>query len=204
MSIQVIDTIEAVKEISLSPTALATLLDFERVIDELDVYAFKNWKEGEVVAGPEVEKYFVKVTLMWPRRLMPDPRGGEQLLNYNCLVTYKKDVIEYPIRIQQGEDFLPGTKLAKTKKAKIWLVEIIMPKQLMNDIAQGSIDIESETIDMQDIEDDEGEDQENKQTNQGGGMDPGMGGAGGMASPDGGGMSPLGGPPQQPGPMGGM
>jgi hypothetical protein len=43
----------------MTDSAVNTLLDFERVIDELDIYAFKNWKRGELVAGPKYEKYFV-------------------------------------------------------------------------------------------------------------------------------------------------
>ena len=53
------DVIENTKEIYMSDSALSTLMDFERVLDELDMYVFKNWKAGELVAGPAYEKYFV-------------------------------------------------------------------------------------------------------------------------------------------------
>ena len=33
-----------IKDIYISDAVIVTLLDFERVIDELDVYAFKNWE----------------------------------------------------------------------------------------------------------------------------------------------------------------
>lgn len=152
MTMKIIDAIQSVKDITLSDSALTTLLDFERVLDELNLYAFKHWKQGEVVKGPDYEKYFISVTLMWPYKCMPDPRGGEQLLNYNCVVQYRKDLLEYPVLIKSDYDFKPGTKIAKTKKTKVWLVEITMPKQLMDEIAKGSIDIENETLDMEDME----------------------------------------------------
>ena len=71
------DVLQNTKKIYMTDSALTSLMDFERVIDELDVYVFKNWKKGELVAGPEYEKYFITCTFMWPYKLMPDPRGGE-------------------------------------------------------------------------------------------------------------------------------
>lgn len=171
--------LENVKEIYMSDSALATLMDFERVIDELDVYAFKNWKSGELVAGPEYEKYFVTCTFMWPYKKMPDPRGGEQLLNYNCEVLYKKDELEYPVKPKSPDDFRPGTKMAKTKKVPIWLVTITLPKKLMSEIQQGSIEVENEKLDLDDIEQayEEGVDEESTQTqDQQGQQDPMAGG----------------------------
>jgi hypothetical protein len=152
MTTSIHTALENVKEIYMSDSALATLLDFERVIDELDVYAFANWKMGELVAGPEYEKYFVTCTFMWPHKKMPDPRGGEQLLNYNCEVLYKKDELEYPVKPKSPEDFRPGTKMAKTKRVPIWLVTVTMPKQLMADIHRGSIELENDKLDLEDVE----------------------------------------------------
>ena len=45
-----------IKDIYLSDGTLLTLLDFERVLDSLDLYAFKNWEIGELVQGPTVSK----------------------------------------------------------------------------------------------------------------------------------------------------
>ena len=40
-------------------------------MDEMGIYTYKNWLEGEVVAGPEVGRYWVDITLMYPREQMP-------------------------------------------------------------------------------------------------------------------------------------
>ena len=40
------------QEIFMTDSAVGTLLDFERVLDELDLYAFDHWKMGELVEGP--------------------------------------------------------------------------------------------------------------------------------------------------------
>ena len=152
MSKAIHDVIENTKEIYMSDSSLDTLCDFERVLDELDLYVFKHWKEGELVEGPIYEKYFVTCTFMWPYKLMPDPRGGERLLDYDCEVYYGKDLLEYPVKVEKPEDFEPGTKMPKLKKTPIWLVKIVMPKKLMQEIQQGSLDLESQTLDLEDIE----------------------------------------------------
>jgi hypothetical protein len=160
MSKAIHDVIENTKEIFMTDSSLNSLLDFERVLDELDIYVFAHWKDGELVEGPVYEKYFVTCTFMWPYKLMPDPRGGERLLEYDCEIYYSKDTLEYPIKVKNPDDFEPGTKMPKMKKVPIWLVKIVMPKKLMQEIQQGSLDLESTTLDLEDIEKayEEGED----------------------------------------------
>ena len=152
MAKPIADVIENTKEIFMTDSSLTSLLDFERVLDELDLYVFAHWKEGELVEGPIYEKYFVTCTFMWPYKLMPDPRGGERLLDYDCEVYYSKDILEYPIKVKDPDDFEPGTKMPKLGKKPVWLVTIVMPKKLMQEIQQGSLDLESATLDLEDIE----------------------------------------------------
>jgi len=151
MSKLITDIIDNTKEIFMTDSSLATLCDFERVLDELDTYVFAHWKEGELVEGPIYEKYFVTCTFMWPYKLMPDPRGGERLLDYDCEVYYSKDMLEYPVKVEKPEDFEPGTKMPKMAKKPVWLVKIVMPKKLMQEIQQGSLDLESQTLDLEDV-----------------------------------------------------
>lgn len=152
MVANVSDIIDNTKNIYMTDSALESLMDFERVLDELDTYVFDNWIKGELVEGPIYEKYFVTCTFMWPYKLMPDPRGAERLLDYNCRVRYKKTQFEYPVVVKDQSDFQPATHMPKMVKKPIWLVEIVMPKQLMKDIHRGSLELESETVDLEDIE----------------------------------------------------
>jgi hypothetical protein len=89
---------------------------------------------------------------MWPYKKMPDPRGGERLLDYGCEIKYKKDILEYPIKVKDQNDFQPGTRVPKLAKTPIWLVEIVMPKKLMQEINQGSLELESGTVDVEEME----------------------------------------------------
>jgi hypothetical protein len=144
---------ENIRDIYMSEGSLLTLLDFERVLDELDLYAFKNWQIGELVSGPVIGKYRVTCIFMWPEKLMPDPRGARRLLPFDCEVKYKKTAMKVPMKIEGPDDYRPGTKKARLIEKKIWLVQITMPKVLMNDIRTGSVELEDEEIDLQDLDD---------------------------------------------------
>ena len=141
-----------IKDLYMSEGSLLTLMDFERVLDELDLYAFKNWQLGELVQGPDIGKYKVSCIFMWPEKLMPDPRGGRRLLPFDCDVKYKRSSIKIPIKIEEPDDFVAGTHKARLIDKKVWLVEIVMPKALMSDIRTGSIEMEDQSIDLEDLD----------------------------------------------------
>jgi hypothetical protein len=89
---------------------------------------------------------------MWPESLMPDPRGARRLLPFDCNVTYQRREIEIPMKIQDPSDYRPGTHKAKLIKKKVWLVEITMPKKLMTEIRTGSIELEDQDIDLEELD----------------------------------------------------
>jgi hypothetical protein len=152
MATDIKSLLDNTKDIFMTDSAVSTLLDFERVIDELDLYAFANWKQGELVQGPEYNKFFVTCTFMWPYKKMPDPKGAARLGEYDCEVKYQQDFFEHPDQVKSPNDFKPGTKVPRTIKSPVWLVEITMPKKLMQEIQQGALELESGTIDMEDVD----------------------------------------------------
>ena len=84
---------------------------------------------------------------------MPDPRGGRRLLPFDCEVKFKKTSIEIPIKIEQPSDYKGGTHKARLIKKNVWLVEIVIPKNLIADIRTGSVELEDEEIDLADLDD---------------------------------------------------
>jgi len=142
-----------IKKLYMSEGSLLTLMDFERVLDELDLYAFKNWILGELVQGPDIGKYKVGCIFLWPEKLMPDPRGARRLLPFDCEVRFKKTQMKIPIKIEEPDDYVPGTHKARLIEKPVWLVEIVMPKSLMGDIRTGSIEMEDEDIDLGELDD---------------------------------------------------
>ena len=131
------DVIKTIENVYDNDTAFTILKDFERVLDELNLYVYDNWQDGELVAGPEILRHFVTCTFMWPRESMPDPDGGKRLIDYGCKVFYKKDVYIYPRKVLKSDDFRPGTKKGKLDQMPIWLVTIRMPKELIRTIYSG-------------------------------------------------------------------
>ena len=141
-----------IQDIYLSEGSLLTLLDFERVLDSLDMYAFKNWDIGELVQGPNISKYKVSCIFMWPENLMPDPRGARRLLPFDCEILFKKTNMKIPLKIEDPVDYKPGTKVARIIEKKIWLVKITIPKNLMSDIRTSSSEMEEQDIDLSDLD----------------------------------------------------
>jgi len=165
--------IDTVKGIFTSDGSMSVILDFERVLDEADLYAFKNWELGELVQGPVTKRYSVGCMFMWPFKLMPDPRGAKRLLHLGCKILWKKTKIRVPVEVTDYEDFQPGTRYPKMKERAIWLIYIEMPKELMDDIREGSIDLADQTIDLNDLDeayDDDLESEDQDGTENGGDM----------------------------------
>lgn len=145
--------VDNIKGIYTSDGSMSILLDFERVLDEADLYAFKNWELGEIVSGPDTKRYTVSCVLMYPYKLMPDPRGAKRLLSVGCNIKFKQTKLKVPVEIKNSGDFEPGTHYPKMVERDVWLVRIEMPKELMNDIREGSIDLAGQTLDLDELDD---------------------------------------------------
>jgi hypothetical protein len=185
-NVDYVSIIDTVKGIFTSDGSMSVLLDFERVLDEADLYAFKNWELGELVQGPDVKRYSVACIFMFPYNLMPDPRGAKRLASIGSKIKFKKTKIKVPVAVKDYEDYIPGTKYPKTAMREVWLVYIELPKELMDDIKEGSIDLAGQTVDLNELDDaydndldkeDTGEedDQEQDQLDQTGTADAGLG-----------------------------
>ena len=133
----VYDIIRNIERIYESDTDFQVLKDFERVLDEIDLYVYKNWFDGELASGPHIDRHWVTVRLFWPRDKMPDPIGGKRLLDYDCHIRFAKSSIIKPRKIKEPGDMRPGTHKGKLDKHPIWIVEIQMPKSLIADIYTG-------------------------------------------------------------------
>lgn len=144
--------VSTVKGIMTSDGAMSVLLDFERVLDESDVYAFKNWLLGELVQGPDIGRYNVTCMFMWPYKLMPDPRGAKRLLSIGCDIDFAEGKVKVPVEVKNYDDLEQGTNYPKSVERKVWFVKITIPLELMDDIKEGSIDLADQTIDLNELD----------------------------------------------------
>jgi hypothetical protein len=129
------DIIANIENIYGSNNSLNLLKDFERVIDELDIYVYENWIDGELVSGPNESRYWVQCTFMWPKEKMPEPVGGKRLLDYGCKVEFAESSLS-KVRKKKG----------KIDHEDIWMVRISMPKKLMSDINRGYRNLDSNKV----------------------------------------------------------
>ena len=128
------DLVKNVETIYDSDTSFQVLKDFERVLDEVELYVYKNWEDGELLDGPKIGRHWITCKFMWPRAKMPDPMGAKRLVDYDCKIGYSKTHIINPRKIRTPDDLRPGTKKGKLDRMPIWVVEIEMPKKLIADI----------------------------------------------------------------------
>jgi hypothetical protein len=140
----VYNIIRNLERIYSNNTSFQVLKDFERVLDEINLYIYDNWFEGEVASGPHIERHWITVRLVWPREKMPDPEGGKKLVDYGCKVSYIKSSMIKPRKIRKPSDLRPGTKKGKLDREPIWIVEIKMPKRLVADIYSGYFEQQEE------------------------------------------------------------
>lgn len=149
-----IDTIyKNLDNIHTSPNVLETLIEVDRVLDRLDVYAYENWFKGEIIEGPLVERHWVEVTLMYPEKKMPNPDAAMRLVRNGCKVKFGRDTFESFVEVKGPEDIMvseDGQRLPKTEQRPVWLVNIRFPKQLL-DVVEEIKDV-SDDIDLDAVE----------------------------------------------------
>ena len=141
----ILDILKNIKKVYTQDMSVRLLTDFERVLDDLDLYVYANWENGELVEGPIEDRHTVSAKFMCPKYQMPDPDVGKRLLDYGIKITFKEDILLKPREIKDVSDFRPGTRKAKMDQYPIWIVDIIMPKKLISDFAlKGDKDAEAE------------------------------------------------------------
>ena len=136
----ILDIIRNIDDLYENNTSLAILKDFERVLDEMDMYVYENWEDGELAYGPQVDRHWITAGFMWPKEKMPNPTAAKRLLDLGCKVKYEKSHLIEPRKIRSPEDFRPGTKKGKLDRKPIWIVEIQMPKKIAFDMYRGYMD----------------------------------------------------------------
>lgn len=140
------DVINNIDQIYHSNSSLNLLKDFERVIDELDIYVYENWMDGELMKGPVENRYFVECTFMWPKDRMPEPAGGKRLLEYGCKIGYAESALRKVRKIKTPDDIRPGTKKGKIDIEEVWLVNVKMPKRLMKNVDRGYSNLDKNKV----------------------------------------------------------
>lgn len=141
-------------KLSDSESLIDVLIQLENFIDNLDIYAFKNWLEGEVIDGPQIKKYWVGMTLLYDYDKMPDPEGAVVLEKHQAKVSYSlrnientditKNSIQMPdiqvltdLESQQrvyGNMSIEADEYKVPRTKKVWIIEILVPRIFIDEL----------------------------------------------------------------------
>jgi len=68
-------------------------------------------------------------------------------------VMYERDILASPVKVEDYDDFRPGTRKPKLREDRVWILEIRMPKELIQDINEGYLELEGREVDQTDLDD---------------------------------------------------
>ena len=119
-----------------TPHILDILIEIDTVFESLDLYAFKNWINGEIVDGPRIKRYWIDITLQYPLNQMPDPKAGLRLLKHGIMVSFKK-----------------GSLTQDSKDTDIWLVTVEIPRKLITGMQSATFDFYDDEVDTESVDD---------------------------------------------------
>ena len=172
MPITAQDLNDHLRKVSEGESLLDMLLEFEGILDEVDLYAYKNWIKGEILEGPDVGRHWVSAKFMYMSEDMPDPSGAERLMSRGIKVKFCREELKYPKKIKTWDDVdqsrsfnagvggyatgsLGGVGYVKPKTMtdKVWVVEITMPRKYVDNTIQDYVDVgDDEFIDTDSID----------------------------------------------------
>ncbi len=108
------------------------LLSVEEYFDNMDLYVFSGWIDGEVVEGPIVSKYWVEVTLKFDRDKVPDPRGTYLFHNQGTDIQVRKTTELVPREVHTDEDLDPATGKQVMDEMEVVLIKFKIPRRLVD------------------------------------------------------------------------
>jgi hypothetical protein len=160
MPITAQDLNDHLRKVSEGESLLDMLLEFEGILDEVDLYAYKNWSKGEILEGPDVGRHWVSAKFMYMSEDMPDPSGAERLLSRGIKVNFCREELKYPKKIKNWDDVDSsrsfnaqsggygvgglggvGYITPKVLTDKVWVVKIVMPRKYVDNTIQDYVDV---------------------------------------------------------------
>lgn len=150
---------DSIKKISETNTLLDMLLEFEHVLDNLELYAYKNWIKGEVLEGPTLDRHWISVKLMYRSKQMPDPDGAKRILARGGLVKYVKETLLTPRKVRTFDDITvevtPDGRnryKARTESHPVWVVEIKLPRKYVDEFSTDAVQADEDAyVDLESL-----------------------------------------------------
>lgn len=107
------------------------MLEVETFLDGVHLYAYREWINGKITAGPKVSKYWIDFVVEFDEDVIPDPNVKYLLEKYGCLVTYKKLKRCVPEKITDDTQYEPGSRYPKKRSVEVHGFKIRFPRTLV-------------------------------------------------------------------------
>lgn len=118
---------------------LDILLGVEKYFDDMDLYAYENWIDGELVEGPLVSKYWVEVTFKFDHDTFPDPLATLMFEKQGTKVFVKPDwevgPVTHPRSLEDMETVAgqgAGFRIPADERKPIILYKFQIPRRIVN------------------------------------------------------------------------
>ena len=145
------------RRVSDEPSKLDAAMEVAGFLEQVGAFAFDNWVDGELVFGPLIEKYYVTVKLMFPKKLPPNPAVFDRLTNLECIVELEKDtykrvvLVKDPVR--SGIDLGTGNGFQKKMFThEVWVLTLKVPQRYLALDGNTMFTIDGEDIMFNDLE----------------------------------------------------
>ena len=157
MNLYILSQYKLIQHLYKDTSYLDIMMNVDDFFDILNLYAYPNWIDAEVVEFKPY-KHFINIVLKTPIDKMPHPSGGILLDKYNCMVKYKKTSEYLPVEIKSQKDLVIDKNThqlrPKMKKVPCWLVDIMIPsKHIINDSIYDLDSIQQKYLEDEDNED---------------------------------------------------
>lgn len=122
---------ETIKRLYKQDSYLTILLSIDEIFSNIHLYGYKNWFEGEILEGPNLDKYWIELKLLFNYNEKPSLDGARVLIKHGIKVKYTESYMLIPRKIESCDDFQDGTKKPKLDKHKIWVINLKIPKNII-------------------------------------------------------------------------
>lgn len=136
---------------------LDAAMEVAAFLEQVGAFAFDNWIDGELVYGPAIEKYYVTIKLMFPKKMPPNPAVFERLTNLECIIefdedTYKRVALIRDDNVEPIEYSADNGFHKKIFEHKVWIVTLRVPQRYLSLDGNTVFNIDGEDIYYSDIE----------------------------------------------------
>ena len=151
--------VEILEKIENNPHLKNVLVSLEDVLDNFDIYVYKNWYKGRLVNGPLFRRHWISIILEFDDNERPDPLFAERIEPLGIKISVKKHKIQLrgpkPKQLIKplGSPIENNIENEDNQEFKIvWLVELMFPKRLIGDVTGLDLEQYDQHFDLTDLE----------------------------------------------------